>query len=52
MKIVLISGADSIHTLRWANGLASNGNEVHVISKHPCLQPFDQNVRLHILPFK
>jgi glycosyltransferase involved in cell wall biosynthesis len=52
MKIVLISGADSIHTLRWANGLASIGNEVHVISQHPCSQPFNHYVKLHILPFK
>jgi glycosyltransferase involved in cell wall biosynthesis len=52
MKIVLISGADSIHTLRWANGLASKGDEVHVISQHPCSQPFNQKVKLHIFPYK
>jgi L-malate glycosyltransferase len=52
MKIVLISGADSIHTLRWANGLASKGNEVHVISQHPCSHHFNHNVKLHIFPYK
>ncbi|WP_194439017.1 glycosyltransferase [Vibrio fluminensis] len=33
MKIVLLSPANSIHTVRWANGLASLGHVVHVISQ-------------------
>jgi glycosyltransferase involved in cell wall biosynthesis len=52
MKIVLIAGADSIHTVRWANGLSKYGHEVHVISQHPSLGKFDPLIKLHLLPFR
>lgn len=52
MKIVLLSGASSIHTIRWANGLAEAGLEVHVISQQPQLEPMDDRVHVHILPFR
>ncbi len=32
MKIALLSAVTSVHTHRWANGLASLGHEVHLIS--------------------
>ena len=51
MKILLIAGADSIHTVRWANGLSSCGHEVHLISQHSCNQSSYLNVRLHLVPF-
>lgn len=52
MKIVLLSGASSIHTIRWANGLNAADIEVHVISQHPVLEPMHENVRVHLLPFR
>lgn len=52
MKIVLLSAASSIHTIRWANGLSAAGINVHVISQHPELEPMHENVKVHILPFK
>ena len=52
MKIVLLSGASSIHTIRWANGLADAGLEVHVISQQPQLELMDARVQVHILPFR
>lgn len=52
MKIVLLSGASSIHTLRWANGLNAAGIEVHVISQHPVLEPMDDGVQLHLFPYR
>ena len=52
MKVVLLSGASSIHTIRWANGLAESGLEVHVISQQPQLEPMDARVQVHILPFR
>jgi len=50
MRIVLLSGASSIHTIRWANGLNSAGHEVHVISQHPPVDSLDPQVVLHQLP--
>jgi glycosyltransferase involved in cell wall biosynthesis len=52
MKIALISGANSIHTIRWANGLSGAGHEVHVISQHPAVEHFDQEVTVHEFPFR
>lgn len=52
MKVALLSGASSIHTIRWANGLAEAGLEVHVISQQPQLEPMDARVQVHILPFR
>lgn len=52
MKIVLIAGADSIHTVRWANCLTKYGHEVHVISQHSSLGKFDSIIKLHLFPFR
>lgn len=52
MRIALLSSAASIHTIRWANGLAQAGLDVHVISQHPQLEPMDDNVKVHVLPFR
>ena len=52
MKIALISPASSIHTVRWANGLAEAGHEVHVISQHPPYDPFLEEVKVHYFPFR
>lgn len=52
MKVALLSGASSIHTIRWANGLAEAGIEVHVISQQPHLEPMDARVQVHIFPYR
>lgn len=52
MKIGLLSGASSIHTIRWANGLADAGHEVHVISQQAQLEPMDSRVQVHCFPFR
>jgi len=52
MKIALISGASSIHTIRWANGLAEAGHEVHVITQHEPCDPFISQVTVHSFPFR
>lgn len=51
MKIVLLSGASSIHTVRWANGLSSAGHTVHVITQHPTIDPFLEAVHVHQFPY-
>lgn len=50
MRIVLLSGASSIHTQRWANGLADLGVFVHVISQQSLQGTLDSRVNLHIYP--
>ena len=52
MKIVLLSAANSIHTVRWANGLSAAGHNVHVISKDNNIEAFSAGVIVHIFPFK
>lgn len=52
MRVALLSGASSIHTIRWANGLVEAGLDVYVISQHPQLEPMDARVKVHILPFR
>ncbi|MBU2964978.1 glycosyltransferase [Amphritea sp. 2_MG-2023] len=51
MKVVILAGASSIHTIRWANGLSAAGIDVHVISQHPEIEALNENVHLHLLPF-
>lgn len=52
MKIALLSGASSIHTIRWANGLNAAGHEVLVISQQPLLEPMDKRVTVHLFPYR
>lgn len=49
MKVLLLAGANSIHTARWANGLASRGHEVHLVSAHASTHSLDASVTLHLL---
>lgn len=34
MRVALLSGQNSIHTVRWANALAERGLDVHVLTQH------------------
>lgn len=52
MKIALITGASSIHTIRWANGLAEARHEVHVITQHEASDPLLPQVTVHQFPFR
>lgn len=52
MKVVLVSGASSIHTIRWANGLNAAGHDVHVISQHESSDPLDDGITLHQFPYR
>lgn len=51
-KLILLAGASSVHTVRWANGLNNAGHEVHVISQHAPCDPLDDGIILHKLPFR
>ncbi len=50
-KIVLLSARSSVHTLRWANGLAERGHEVILVSMHKLGGDLDPLVRVHHLPW-
>lgn len=51
MRILLVSAASSIHTARWANGLAGRGHEVHLASvQEQGLQSYSPEVQVHIAP--
>ena len=51
MRVALMSGANVIHTTRWANGLATAGVDVHLLSAHPLQHHLDERVCFHKLPF-
>lgn len=50
MKVLLLSGASSVHTIRWANAFAAQGLEVHLVSQHAPIDPLAPAVRLHRPP--
>lgn len=50
-KIALLSAASSIHTIRWANGLADAGHEIHVVTQQTAFESFDRRVKIHHFPF-
>lgn len=52
MKLVILSSANSIHTIQWAKYLANSGIDVHVVSQHSASQDFPQQITIHTLPFK
>lgn len=52
MKIALLSGGATIHTIRWANGLAQAGHQVHLITQHPLLEAVDESVVVHEFAFR
>lgn len=47
MKIALIAGASSIHTIRWANGLAEAGHEIHLITQSKPENPLLPQVKVY-----
>lgn len=49
MKIMLLSDAASIHTVRWARYFAGRGHDVHLLSFNSFIDPPPNGVNLHIL---
>lgn len=53
MRICILGNAACIHTVRWANGLVSLGNEVFVLSASPPgVHQLDSKVQLQILRYR
>ncbi len=52
MKIAILAGLSSVHTVRWANAFAEKGDEVHIITSHPnTLEKLSDKITVHSLPF-
>ena len=49
MKIMLLSDAASIHTVRWAEFFARRGHEVHLLSFNSFIHPPPKGINLHKL---
>lgn len=49
--IALLAAANSIHTVKWANGLADRGICVHLWSLHPPDPGISNQVHFHALPW-
>jgi len=52
MRIALLAGLTSIHTIRWANGLAERGHEIDIITCHSGGDPLLEKATVHKLPYK
>lgn len=50
LRVLLLSGASSVHTIRWANAYAQAGLEVHLVSQHDPVDTLLPAVRFHRLP--
>ena len=51
MKLALLAGQNSIHTVRWVNAMAQRIDEVHLITMHDHGDTIDSCVQIHRLPF-
>ena len=49
MKVVLVAPGNSIHTVRWANGLSDRGIIVHLVTLHQVLDSVSPGIILHRL---
>jgi len=51
MKVAVLADGNSIHTVKWINGLAKNGVDVVLITSHSVSTDIDVSVNVHKLPF-
>lgn len=49
MEIALLANANTLHTIRWANGLAEHDINLHLISLHPFSTDLSQRINKHRL---
>ncbi|WP_188861703.1 glycosyltransferase [Marinobacterium nitratireducens] len=52
MRVLLIAGTSSIHTIRWAAGIHKAGAEVFLATQHGFIEPLKDDIGVHRLPFK
>jgi len=49
-RVLFLANASSIHTIRWANAIANQGFETHVLSLHPIQAPRGARISLYQAP--
>jgi L-malate glycosyltransferase len=52
MRILLLSAASSVHTLRWANAFHGLGHKVHLVTQHAPSYGYHKGVHIHPLPHR
>ncbi|MCF8714887.1 glycosyltransferase [Joostella atrarenae] len=52
MKILIIAPINSIHTIRWINGLVNHVDELHIASSHKLIDKIDDRIIFHKLKYK
>ena len=50
LTLAFIAPASVIHTVKWVNGLAAKGINVHLITQHQPVEYIHADVTLHLLP--
>lgn len=50
MKVALLSGGSTIHTIRWANALVQAGVDVYLFTQHELIEPVDKRVKIYLFP--
>lgn len=51
MRVLFLASAASIHTARWANAIAAEGHNVHLLSLDPVQVRLDPRIYCHRPPF-
>lgn len=51
MKVALLAGGNSIHTVRWVNGLCNEGLDVSLITQHSLTEPLEKKVKVFQFPY-
>lgn len=49
-RVLLLSGASSVHTIRWANAFAERGVDLHLVTQHDPVDALHPRITLHRLP--
>lgn len=49
-RVLLLAGLSSIHTIRWANVLAEQGYDVHLVSQQAAIDALDERVTVYRRP--
>jgi len=52
LTLAFIAPGSVIHTVKWVNGLASQGFKVHLITQHEPTEDIHAAVTLHLLPIR
>lgn len=52
MYVALLAGWNDIHTVRWANALATRGLTIRLFTQHAGKEPLHPAVQVRLLPFR